>query len=57
MIKEQLFDIGALSYGGTRIVEIKPILHFWILPTVIDTSTINKSEWENVNEQGDIKFP
>lgn len=57
VIKEQLFDIGALSYGGTRIVEIKPILHFWILPTAIDTSTINKSEWEYVNEQGDIKFP
>lgn len=57
VIKEQLFDIGALGYGGTRIVEIKPILHFWILPTAIDTSTINKSEWEYVNEQGDIKFP
>ncbi|MCZ2357684.1 MAG: hypothetical protein LC115_13505 [Bacteroidia bacterium] len=42
-IKEQWFDVGALGYGGKRIVEIKPILKYWILPTEIDTTTINKS--------------
>lgn len=57
VIKEQLFDVGALGYGGQRTVEIKPFLYFWILPTAIDTLTINKNEWEYVNEQGDIKFP
>ncbi len=57
VIKEQLFDVGALGYGGQRIVEIKPVLKYWILPTKIDTSKINKNEWKFVNEQGDIKFP
>ena len=56
-IKEQQFDVGALGYGGQRIVEIKPILKFWILPTKIDTAKINKNEWTFVNEQGDIKIP
>lgn len=57
VIKEQLFDVGALGYGGQRIVEIKPILKYWVLPTTIDTLKINKNEWKFVNEQGDIKFP
>ena len=57
VIKEQLYDVGALGYGGQRIVEIKPVLKYWILPTKIDTMKINKNEWEFVNEQGDIKFP
>lgn len=57
VIKDQLFDVGALGYDGQRIVEIKPFLFFWISPTSIDTSKINKSEWDFVNEQGDIKFP
>jgi hypothetical protein len=56
-IKEQWFDVGALGYGGQRIVEIKPFLYFWISPTPIDTLTIDKNEWEHVNEQGEIKFP
>lgn len=56
-IKEQQFDVGALGYGGRRIVEIKPILNFWILPTKIDTAKMNKNEWILVNEQGDIKIP
>jgi len=57
VIKEQLFEAGAFGYGGKRIVEIKPVLKYWILPTKIDTSKINKNEWKFVNEQGDIKFP
>lgn len=56
-IKEQLYDIGAFGYGGKRIVEIKPVLTYWVLPTPIDTSIIDKNKWEYVNEQGDIKFP
>lgn len=57
VIKEQWFDVGALGYGGQRIVEIEPFLKFWILPTKIDTTAIDKNEWIFVNERGDIKFP
>jgi len=56
-IKEQRYDIGALGYGRYRIVELKPILKFWVLPTEIDTAKINRKEWKFVNEEGDIKFP
>lgn len=57
VIKKQLFDIGAFGYGGQRIVETKPFLKIWILPTQVDTQTINKEEWKFVNEEGDMKFP
>ena len=57
VIEEQLFDAGALGYGGQRIVEIKPLLKYWVLPIKIDTLKINKNEWRLVNEQGDIKVP
>jgi hypothetical protein len=56
-IKEQRYDNGALGYGRHRIVELKPILKFWVLPTEVDTTKINKNEWKFVNEEGDIKFP
>ena len=57
VIKEQLFDVGALGYGGKRIVQIKPFLRYWILPTIIDTTSIDKTKWNFVDEEGDIKFP
>ena len=57
VIKEQRYDIGALGYGRNRIVELKPILKFWVLPTEVDTAKINKNEWKFVNEEGDIKLP
>jgi len=57
MIKEQLFDVGAFGYSGKRIVEIKPVLKYWILPKKIDTSTIDKNAWKAVNKQDDTKFP
>lgn len=56
-IKEQRYDIGALGYGRHRIVELKPIMKFWVLPIEVDTTKINKNEWKFVNEEGDIKFP
>lgn len=49
----QQYDIGALGHGADRIVELKPILQFWVLPTPIDTNTIDTKEWKFV----DIKFP
>ena len=57
VIEEQRYDIGALGYGRHRIVELKPILKFWVLRTEVDTAKINKNEWDFVNEEGDIKFP
>ena len=57
VIKEQFFDTGALGYGERRIVEIKPVLSYWILPTKVDTAAINRNEWVLVNEPGEVKFP
>jgi amino acid transporter len=57
VIKDQVYDIGAFGYGRHRIVEIKPILKYWVLPTEVDTTKIDKSQWKFVNEEGDIKFP
>lgn len=56
-IKEQLFDVGAFGYGGKRIVETKPFLKYWISVTNIDTTSVDKDQWEYINQQGDIKFP
>lgn len=56
-IKTQIYDVGALGYKGKRTVEVKPILKYWILPTPIDTLTMDKSKWVYVNEPGDAKFP
>ncbi len=56
-IKEQLFDVGAFGYDGQRIVETKPFLKYWISVTNIDTTSMDKDQWEYINKQGDIKFP
>lgn len=57
VIKDQRYDIGALGYGRYRIVELKSILKYWVLPTEVDTTKIDKSQWKFVNEEGDVKFP
>ena len=56
-INEQIFDIGALGYGGRRTVKLKPI--FMIFQTVenIDITKIDNAKWTYVNEEGDIHFP
>lgn len=56
-IQEQWFDIGAMGYGGKSAVEIKPFLKYWIIPSVVDTTTLDNKEWEMVNEPGAIIFP
>ena len=56
-INEQLKDVGALGYGGERVVEIKPFLGVFQKVTKIDTTKINHKEWTLVNRQGDIKWP
>jgi hypothetical protein len=57
VIKDQLYDLGALGYGRARIVELKPILKYWVLPTEVDTTKIDQSQWKRVDEPGDRKFP
>jgi hypothetical protein len=56
-INQQIFDIGALGYGGRRTVKLKPL--FVIFQTVenIDITKIDKAKWTYVNEDGDIHFP
>lgn len=56
-INMQLADQGALGYGSRRIVLIKPFTPLFNNVTEVDTKKLNKSEWEYVNEEGDLKFP
>lgn len=56
-IEEQRYDMGALGYRKHRIVELKPIFKFWVLPIAVDTAKINKNEWKFVNKEGDVRFP
>ena len=57
VIKDQLYDLGALGYGRDRIVELKPVFKYWVLPTEVDTTKIDKNKWKRVNEKGEIRFP
>lgn len=56
-INEQIFDVGALGYGGKRIVKLEPFMRYWNTITLVDTSSIDKSKWSVTNNEGDIKFP
>jgi uncharacterized integral membrane protein len=56
-INRQLWDNGALGYGGERMVELKPILGIWNLVKEIDTTNLKSTEWKRVERNGDLKFP
>ena len=58
-INKQIWDVGALGYDRerTRIVELKPLLKYFYVVKAVDTSELDKSEWNLVNEEGDIHFP
>ena len=58
-INKQIWDVGALGYDRdrTRIVELKPVLKYLYVAKTVDTSELDKSEWNLVNEEGDIHFP
>jgi len=48
-IREQRYDVGALGYGGNRVVEVKPFAGlFWQVSTV-DTTKIDKAKWLRAN--------
>lgn len=56
-INEQLWDVGALGYGGKRFVQVKPMFGIFEKVNEIDTSQINRDEWVWVNREGDLKMP
>lgn len=56
-IKEQIWDIGALGYGGRRTVKLTPILGLWNWVEQIDTATLDKAKWTLVQKEGEIKSP
>ena len=50
-IKEQIYDVGALGYGGTRTVKLTPFLKFWYRITHVDSTKITKTEWITINKE------
>ena len=56
-IREQRYDVGALGYGGNRVVEVKPFTRLFWKVTPVDTTKINKADWIRVDKEGDVKFP
>ena len=56
-IANQLYDVGAFGYRGKRTVKIKPFLYLYETAQDIDTTKIDKSQWDYINEEGDFKFP
>jgi hypothetical protein len=44
-VKRQIFDAGALGYGGTRIVKLKPFLYYWNIVTEVDVADLDQKEW------------
>lgn len=56
-IKKQIYDAGALGYGGDRIVKLTPFLYYFRIVEETDTTKIDKSKWIFVNKEGDIKVP
>lgn len=55
-IKEQYYVPALGSSNEKRIVEVKPFLKIWVLPSPV-SSPIDTSKWIYVNEPGEIKFP
>jgi hypothetical protein len=56
-IREQQYDMGALGYGGWRIVEVKPFAGLFFRISPVDTAKIKAQEWLRVDKEGDVKFP
>jgi hypothetical protein len=54
-IMTQTIGQGAFGADGHRIVKLEPFLNFWNKISIIDTTTIDKSEWIFVNQQIDMR--
>jgi hypothetical protein len=50
-VEKQIFDIGALGYGGHRTVQLTPCLKYFQIVKEVDTTNLNKTEWIHVNEE------
>ena len=51
IIAKQTIGQGALGSDGHRIVKLEPFLILWNKVSFVDTATINKNEWNFVNER------
>jgi hypothetical protein len=56
-IREQRYDAGALGYGSTRVVAVKPFAGLFWKITPVDTTKIDKAKWIRLDKEGDVKFP
>ncbi len=56
-IREQRYDVGALGYGGNRIVEVKPFAELFWQVSSVDTTKIDTAKWKRVGKEADVKFP
>ena len=56
-INQQIFDVGALGYGGHRTAQLTPFLKYFQTIKQVDTTKIDKTQWIFVNEEGDIHYP
>ena len=56
-IREQRYDVGALGYGATRVVEVNSFTSLFWKVTLVDTTKLSKVDWTRVDKDGDIKFP
>lgn len=54
-IMKQNIGQGALGSDGHRIVKLQPYFKYWNKVTIIDTATIEKSEWNFVNHKMDME--
>ena len=50
-IADQMYDAGALGYGGHRIVELTPFLKYFQIIKRVDTTKIDTTKWILVNEE------
>ena len=55
IIMSQTIGQGALGEDGHRTVKLEPFLKFWNKTTIIDTTTIDKSEWIFVSKKIDLR--
>lgn len=56
-INQQIWDMGALGYGGRRTVKLTPFLGLWNIVKEIDTAENEAGNWTLVEKKGDIKSP
>jgi hypothetical protein len=55
IISTQLIGQGAFGSDGQRTVKLEPFLKFWNKTTIIDTATIDKSDWTFVNKKINLR--